>query len=200
MYQIQGKGLVISLLTVFVTAITIQTQHFFTLRVDMCTQPREVCQPAKVHSEGRKSDNFVGCTDEKELGNSTGSEAIFPQGELGPEKYFTGDARVTSLVENDSVFTTLAGNVAFEAGARSHWHSHPVGQILLVTAGKGYHQIEGEPKEIIRKGDVIQCPPGVSHWHGASVDSNMTHIYIIPNTENGIVEWENPVTDEEFEN
>lgn len=126
--------------------------------------------------------NFVGCGNEEQPNNSTQNEAIFTKGELGPEENFTGNAWHTPLVENDSVFTTAAGNVVFEAGARSNWHSHPAGQILLVTAGKGYHQIEGESKEIIRKGDVVQCPPGVFHWHGASADSSMTHIYIIPNT------------------
>jgi quercetin dioxygenase-like cupin family protein len=104
------------------------------------------------------------------------------------------------LVQNDSVFTTLAGNVEFEAGARSNWHSHPAGQILIITAGKGYHQIEGKPKEIIQKGDVVKCPPNISHWHGASEDNSMSHIYIIPNTKKGIVEWGEPVTDEEFLN
>ncbi len=144
--------------------------------------------------------NVMGCVEAQQQGNSAQNEAIFAKGELGPEENFTGNAWHTPLVENDSVFTTAAGNVVFEAGARSNWHSHPAGQILFVTAGTGYHQIEGELKEIIRKGDVIQCPPGVSHWHGASADSSMTHIYIIPNTENGIVEWGDPVTDEEFEN
>lgn len=143
--------------------------------------------------------NFEGCAKEEQPANSTQKEAIFAKGELGAEENFTGNVWHTPLVENDSVFTTLAGNVAFEAGARSNWHTHPAGQILLVTAGRGYHQIEGESKEIIRKGDVIQCPPGVSHWHGASADSSMTHIYIIPNTEKGIVEWGEVVTDEEFQ-
>ena len=129
----------------------------------------------------------------------TEKEAIFAKGDLAPEKYFTGKAWVTGLVENDSVFTTAAGNVVFEAGARSNWHSHPAGQILMVTAGKGYHQIKGREKEVIRKGDVVQCPPNVSHWHGASADSSMTHIYIVPNTEKGIVEWGDAVTDEEFD-
>lgn len=133
-------------------------------------------------------------------GQDTQNDAIFPKGELGSEEFFTGNVWVTGLVDDDSVFTTLAGNVEFEAGARSHWHTHPAGQILLVTSGTGYHQIEGETKEIIQKGDVVQCPPGVSHWHGASADSSMTHIYIIPNTENGIVEWGDPVIDEEFDN
>src|SRR5699024_4108565 len=144
--------------------------------------------------------NVMGCVEAQQQGNSAQNEAIFAKAELGPEENFTGNAWHTPLVENDSVFTTAAGNVVFKAGARSNWHSHPAGQILFVTAGTGYHQIEGEPKEIIRKGDVIQCPPGVSHWHGASADSSMTHIYIIPNTKNGIVEWGDPVTDEEFEN
>jgi quercetin dioxygenase-like cupin family protein len=125
---------------------------------------------------------------------------LYPKGALAPSKYFTGKAWVSGLVDADSVFTTSAGNVIFEAGARSNWHSHPAGQILLVTAGKGYHQIEGQDKEIIRKGDVVQCPPNVNHWHGANQDSSMTHIYIIPNTEKGIVNWGEPVTDDEFLN
>lgn len=144
--------------------------------------------------------NFMGCAEAQQQHNTPENEAIFGKGELGPEENFTGNAWHTPLVENDSLFTTLAGNVAFEAGARSNWHSHPAGQILLVTAGKGYHQVDGEPKEIIRKGDVVQCPPNVNHWHGASADSSMTHIYIIPNTEKGIVEWGDPVTEEEFDN
>lgn len=130
--------------------------------------------------------------------NTSNSEAIFPKGQLAPAKFFTGNAYVSGLVDVDSIFTTAAGNVVFEAGARSNWHLHPAGQILIVTAGKGYHQIEGQPKEIIRKGDVVKCPPDVNHWHGASEDGSMTHIYIIPNTEKGIVEWDRPVTDEEF--
>ena len=127
-------------------------------------------------------------------------EGIYDQGTLAPSEYFTGKAWVTGLVESDSVFTTAVGNVVFEAGARSNWHSHPAGQILLVTSGKGYHQMKGQPKEIIRKGDVIQCPPGVVHWHGASEDSSMTHIYMVPNTEQGIVDWGEPVTDNVFLN
>lgn len=144
--------------------------------------------------------SYMGSANGQQSPNSTQNDAIFPKGQLGPEQFFTGKVWVTGLVENDSVFTTLAGNVKFEAGARSHWHSHPAGQILLVTAGKGYHQIEGEPKEVITKGDVVKCPPDVNHWHGASEDSGMTHIYMIPNTEKGVVEWGDPVTDEEFTN
>ncbi len=142
--------------------------------------------------------NVMGCAEAQQQGDNAQNDAIFAKGELAPAEFFTGKAWVTGLVENDSVFTTAAGNVVFEAGARSNWHSHPAGQILMVTAGKGYHQIEGQPKEVITKGDVVQCPPNVNHWHGASAESSMTHIYIVPNTEKGIVNWGDPVTDEEF--
>ena len=125
-------------------------------------------------------------------------QGIAPKGQLAPSKYFTGNAWVTGLVENDSVFTTAAGEVFFEAGARSNWHLHPAGQILIVTSGVGYHQILGQPIEVIHKGDVVKCPPNVLHWHGASKDRAMSHIYIVPNTEKGIVEWHDPVTDEAY--
>lgn len=130
----------------------------------------------------------------------TDDDQIFSQGEPAPAEFFTGTVRVRGLVENDSVYTTAAGSVEFEPGARSNWHSHPSGQLLLVTSGTGYHQIEGDRKEIIKKGDVVRCPPGVSHWHGASAERGMTHLYIVPNTELGIVEWGPPVTDEEYLN
>lgn len=130
--------------------------------------------------------------------NPSETDPIFPMGPKGPPQFFTGNVYPYGLVPMDSVFTTLAGNVFFEAGARSHWHLHPAGQILIVTSGVGYHQLKGEPIEIIRKGDVVKCPPNVVHWHGASRDSSMSHIYIIPNTEKGIVEWKDPVTDTEY--
>ena len=128
------------------------------------------------------------------------TETIFPQGEKAPSENFTGKAWVTNLVAPDSIYTTATGSVFFEAGARTNWHSHPPGQLLLVTEGVGYHQIEGETKQIIRKGDVVKCPPNVTHWHGASADSSMTHIYIVPNTDKGIVNWMKPVSDEEYAN
>src|SRR5690606_30817856 len=96
--------------------------------------------------------------------------AIFPKGEKGSADFFTGNAYNIGLVDIDSVFTTAVGNVYFEPGARSNWHSHPSGQILIITDGIGYHQIEGQPIETIQKGDVVKCPPNVRHWHGASPD------------------------------
>lgn len=124
--------------------------------------------------------------------------AIFSKGEKGPAQTFTGTVWVQNLVAADSVYQLATGSVTFEPGARSFWHSHPSGQILLVTDGVGYHQLKGEPRQIIRKGDVVKCPPNIPHWHGASVDSPMTHIHIVPNTEKGIVNWLQAVTDAEY--
>jgi len=131
-------------------------------------------------------------TDHKEL------NAIFPKGEKGSVDLFTGNTYNIGLVAPDSVFTTAVGNVYFEPGARSNWHSHPAGQILIITDGIGYHQIEGQPVEIIKKGDVVKCPPNVRHWHGASSDVGLQQLYIVPNTEKGIVDWQEAVTDEEY--
>lgn len=135
---------------------------------------------------------------ENKNSNKESDMTIFSKGDLVPAEYFTGKAWNKGLVPDDSIFTTAVGNVEFEAGARTNWHSHPAGQILIVTDGVGYHQIKGEPIQVIRKGDVVKCPPEVIHWHGASKDSGMTHIYIVPNTEKGIVNWLEKVTDEEY--
>ena len=125
-------------------------------------------------------------------------EAIFPKGEVGSKDFFTGSAYPTALVDSDTTYNTLVGNVYFEPGARSNWHSHPAGQILIITDGVGYHQIEGKPVEIIKKGSVVKCPPNVRHWHGASPDVGLQQLYIIPNTEKGIVNWNEAVTDEVY--
>lgn len=127
-------------------------------------------------------------------------DAIFPKGEKGAPEVFTGNAYNFGLVAPDSVFTTAVGNVYFEPGARSNWHSHPAGQILIITDGIGYHQIEGQPIEVIKKGDVVKCPPNVNHWHGASADVGLQQLYIVPNVEKGIVEWKQQVTDAEYLN
>lgn len=131
-------------------------------------------------------------TDKNEL------DAIFPIGKKGSDDFFTGNAYNIGLVDVDSVFTTAVGNVYFEPGARSNWHTHPSGQILIITDGVGYHQIEGQPIEVIKKGDVVKCPPNVRHWHGASPDVGLQQLYIVPNTEKGIVDWQEAVTDEQY--
>lgn len=126
------------------------------------------------------------------------TQAIFPKGNPGPAANFTGNAFNIGLVDPDDVFTTAVGNVYFEPGARSNWHSHPSGQILIITDGIGYHQMEGQPVEIIKKGDVVKCPPNVRHWHGASATVGLQQIYIVPNTERGIVHWEQAVSNSEY--
>ena len=131
-------------------------------------------------------------TDKKEL------TEIFPKGKKGPSETFTGNAYPTGLVDSDSIYNTVVGNVYFEPGARSNWHSHPSGQILIITDGIGYHQIEGKSIEIIKKGSVVKCPPNVRHWHGASADVGLQQLYIVPNTEKGIVNWNEAVTDEVY--
>lgn len=123
---------------------------------------------------------------------------IFPKGTLGSAENFTGKVWNVGLVENDSVYKTVVGNVYFEPGARSNWHKHPAGQILIITDGAGYHQIKGQPKQILKKGDIVKCPANVEHWHGASPDTGMLQMYILPNTEKGIVTWLQKVTDEEY--
>lgn len=126
------------------------------------------------------------------------SEVIWQKGEKGSSELFTGNAYNYGLVAPDTTFGTLVGNVYFEPSARSNWHTHPGGQILIITSGIGYHQIEGQPIEIMKKGDVIKCPPNTKHWHGASPESELQQMYIVPNIERGIVNWMEPVTDEQY--
>ena len=145
---------------------------------------------------------LISCNDKSGSQQSeadSSEEAIFAKGELGPSTNFTGNAYNLRLVANDSTYHTLVGNVYFEKSARSNWHVHPSGQILIVLDGEGYHQLEGQPRQTMRKGEVIKCPPNVKHWHGATENSSLTQLYILPKTENGIVTWLNPVTNEQYQ-
>ena len=125
-------------------------------------------------------------------------EPVFPKGEKITNNNFTGTAWVQMFVSNDSTYNTSIGNVTFEPKARTNWHKHPGGQILLVTEGQGYYQEKGKPAQIIRKGDVVKIPPEMEHWHGAAPDSGLTHIAISLNTNKGGAVWIGPVTDEEY--
>lgn len=128
---------------------------------------------------------------------AAGSETIFPKGEKLESENFTGTAWVSFLVPSDSLNQTYVGNVTFEPGARTNWHSHPAGQIILVTDGVGYYQEKGSPKKILRKGDSVKCPPNLPHWHGASPDKEFVQL-AISSSENGPTEWLEPVTDGEY--
>ena len=123
----------------------------------------------------------------------------FPRGEKASSNNFTGTAWHHPIVTRDSVFNTSMGSVTFEPGARTNWHRHASGQILVITDGTAYYQEKGKAKQTLSKGQVIKCPPGVTHWHGATRDSSMTHLAISPNLELGQVVWLEKVTDEAYE-
>lgn len=125
--------------------------------------------------------------------------SLFPQGKKISNENFNGTAYLQFLVKGDSVNDITVGNVTFEPGARTKWHSHPAGQILLVTDGLGYYQEKGQPKKILKKGDVVCCPPDIAHWHGASPDQVFVQVAISSNR-NGDAIWLHPVTDEEYRN
>lgn len=138
------------------------------------------------------------CNNVEENGTAVENKnLIFPKGEKITNDNFTGTAYLLSLIEGDSTNPNSVGNVTFEPGARTKWHSHPAGQILLATDGVGYYQEKGQPKKILRKGDVIKCPPNILHWHGASVDSVFVQI-AITGREKGTTIWLEKVTDEEY--
>jgi quercetin dioxygenase-like cupin family protein len=116
----------------------------------------------------------------------------------GPEAYFTGVVRIDPLNTAPSPSRVACASVTFEPGARTAWHLHPLGQTLVVTAGCGWTQCEGTPIVEIRPGDVIWCPPGHRHWHGASPHTAMTHIAIQEGLDGKYVEWFEKVTDEQY--
>jgi quercetin dioxygenase-like cupin family protein len=116
----------------------------------------------------------------------------------GPEAWFTGKVRIDPLHTADPPARVGAASVTFEPGARTAWHTHPLGQILFVTAGCGWTQCEGEPIVEIRAGDVIWCPPGHRHWHGATPATAMTHIAIQEALNGSPVTWLEKVTDEQY--
>ncbi len=124
--------------------------------------------------------------------------SIFAKGSKAPADYFTGTAWVNILVEKDETGNYAVGDVVFEPGCRNNWHTHPAGQILLITGGNGYYQERGKPARSIIQGDTIVIPSATEHWHGASKDSFLSHIAITNNTAGSAVTWLEPVTDEDY--
>jgi quercetin dioxygenase-like cupin family protein len=116
----------------------------------------------------------------------------------GPAESFTGAVRIDPLCQAPDPARALAVSVTFEPGARTAWHRHPLGQTLIVTAGCGLVQSRGGPIERIRSGDVVWCPPGETHWHGATATTAMTHIAIVERLDGRTVEWLEKVSDEEY--
>ena len=127
-------------------------------------------------------------------------ETVFPVGKPNDAyaRYFVGQSYLNML----SLEQVVIGNVTFEPGCRNNWHIHHAekggGQILLVTAGRGWYQEEGKPARLLQPGDVVNIPANVKHWHGAAADSWFAHLAVEVPGEGGSTEWCEPVTDEEY--
>jgi quercetin dioxygenase-like cupin family protein len=117
----------------------------------------------------------------------------------GPAEYFTGTVRVDSLFQAPNPARVVSAAVTFEPGARTAWHTHPLGQTLIVTAGCGRVQRWGDPVEEIRPGDVVWIPPAEKHWHGASPTTAMTHIAIQEQLDGKTAEWMEKVSVEQYQ-
>jgi len=117
----------------------------------------------------------------------------------GPAEYFTGTVRIDPLFQAPEPARALGVSVTFEPGARTAWHTHLLGQTLIVTAGCGLVQSWGGPIREIRPGDVISCPPGEKHWHGATPTTAMTHIAIVEQLDGKTVDWMEKVSDEQYQ-
>jgi quercetin dioxygenase-like cupin family protein len=116
----------------------------------------------------------------------------------GPAEYFTGTVRIDPLFQAADPARVVGASVTFEPGARTAWHTHPLGQTLIVTAGRGRAQCWGGPIEDIRPGDVISFAPGEKHWHGAAATAAMTHTAIQERLDGRTVEWMEKVSDEQY--
>jgi quercetin dioxygenase-like cupin family protein len=116
----------------------------------------------------------------------------------GPADYFTGAVRIDPLFQAPNPARVVGASVTFEPGAHTAWHTHPLGQTLIVTAGCGWAQREGGPVEEIRPGDVIWFPPGEKHWHGATAATGMTHLAIQEALDGKTVDWMEKVSDDQY--
>jgi quercetin dioxygenase-like cupin family protein len=116
----------------------------------------------------------------------------------GPEAWFTGTVRVDPLFQAGDPTRVSGGQVTFEPGARTMWHTHPLGQTLIVTSGLGWVQCEGGPIEEVRPGDVVWFPPGEKHWHGATTTTALTHIAITESLDGKNVDWMEKVSDAQY--
>ena len=143
---------------------------------------------------------FASCNNDKNQTKMTAQNntSLFPKGEKLSNDWFSGNAFLAPLLARDTTNDFSIGSVTFEPKARTHWHTHPRGQVLIVTEGEGFNQEKGKPAQRIKKGDVINVPANVEHWHGATANSEMAHIAITNYKGEQNVIWLQPVTDEEF--
>jgi quercetin dioxygenase-like cupin family protein len=142
---------------------------------------------------------IAGCNMEEKTDEENGkSEAVFDKGDLLISENFSGTVWLNMMGASDTSLHARFGNVSFEPGARTNWHSHPGGQILFITVGQGYYQAKGKTARLLQKGDVVEIPPNVVHWHGAGPEEEFAHIAISLNTDEGATQWIGPVTEEEY--
>ena len=138
---------------------------------------------------------------EASMVESSQSIQVTPAGQspaAGPASYFTGSVAVTSAFKGTDGARLGGGTVTFKAGAHTNWHTHPLGQLLIVTAGQGWVQALGEPVQAMKPGDTVWIKPGVKHWHGATRTSGMTHVAVSEVQDGKSVDWLEPVTDEQY--
>ncbi|MFT4066726.1 cupin domain-containing protein [Paraburkholderia sp.] len=139
---------------------------------------------------------------EPQTGKRADAQQITRAGEQpsapGPADYFTSRVRIDPVWPADQHINASGGLVTFEPGARSAWHTHPAGQRLVVISGVGLTQEWGKPVQVIRPGDVVWCPPGVKHWHGAAPGTAMTHLAVTGTVDGKNVTWMEKVTDEQY--
>jgi len=126
------------------------------------------------------------------------TSSIFPKGEIGKNTdNYTGTIWLNELNHPDSIFTFSLAQAVYAPNSKLDWHIHPAGQYLLITDGTGYYQEKGKPAQIVHKGDIIKCLPGVTHWHGAAPGSTFAYIGVTPTTKGKTI-WLQRVTDEEY--
>lgn len=130
--------------------------------------------------------------------NEQNNTSLFPKGNKLSNEWFSGDAFLMTLLPKDKNNEFALGSITFESGARTHWHTHPKGQVLIVTDGEGFYQEKNKTAQRIKKGDVVNIPENVEHWHGATATSKMVHIAITNYQDEENVIWLKPVTNEEF--
>jgi quercetin dioxygenase-like cupin family protein len=147
---------------------------------------------------GRRSQADVPFTQQQELTMEITRAGSQPSSK-GPADWFTGTVRIDALFPAHSPARAAGASVTFEPGARTAWHTHPLGQTLIVTAGCGRAQRWGGPIEEIRPGDVVWFPPGEKHWHGAAPTTAMTHFAIQEELDGKAVDWLEKVSDEQYE-
>jgi len=161
--------------------------------------PLVVCSACACAEEGASSPSGAGPVASSEhVQSMTITRNGSQPSSKGATQYFTGSVRIDPLFQPKEPSRTSVAYVTFEPGAHTAWHTHPLGQILIVTAGTGWVQQEGGEKQEIKPGDVIWTPPGVKHWHGATATNGMTHIAITESLDGKNVEWMEKVTDEQY--